>query len=657
MRIAMNDCKNIKNVVDSENFTKTIDETLSQFINYLVSINGPFARYGFIYQCKIAPNEIMAPIGTGKMDNRIFMKDGSHIIRNIEFISPVQQYLKSTIHYYGDRIDSACSDGTTTAMLLASIVLKHFYEHRNYFNVCTTHEFFELTRSVYNELIEEFKSSIITKEFLMQEYGCTINEAATAIAYLQAYTSTGGDKEIAKAVSEYFKDMPPISWEGKISTLTPSTESREYRVRAFKKEYEVYLDSMFSTYQNYNNDRGRTYKMDHIDLLVLPKGLADASVETEEVYSYIKNSDPAQPLLILVPGGSYLGTQVLVNIDALAFNTKKHVSVCTYGLPLSYSSPINFIVLALIGKANKPEYNGVNNIEDCIIHDVSVFHNGHQLCINNLTPKDDRIVDTNIHPGETYPDDYPWYTETKEFLTKYYIKQKQAHVKNAFELNDIEDGLSIMCVKKSVYLCQGGLTHEMAVTMPVLEDAIGAALASVKYGFIFNGTSKFLRVVYNVLQKYSNKENKSQEDQLKCSFLELFLDCIIYLNNCMYGPLYRDIDPKKDSSAFCKDKYKKLENALSYFDIRKYRDEPNFNKIVLKSFSSDMNKLIKQNYNYIESKWQLEYPPVQTGNLYSELLDRLNEVVSKIIMTDIMVVPGTAWVENKKTDEAVEEKK
>ena len=84
-----------------------------------------------------------------------------------------------------------------------------------------------------------------------------------------------------------------ISWEGKISTLTPSTESREYRVRAFKKEYEVYLDSMFSTYQNYNNDRGRTYKMDHIDLLVLPKGLADASVETEEVYSYIKNSDPA----------------------------------------------------------------------------------------------------------------------------------------------------------------------------------------------------------------------------------------------------------------------------------------------------------------------------------------------------------------------------
>ena len=124
----------------------------------------------------------------------------------------------------------------------------------------------------------------------------------------------------------------------------------------------------------------------------------------------------------------------------------------------------------------------------------------------------------------------------------------------------------------------------------------------------------------------------------------------------MYGPLYRNIDSKKDSSAFCKDKYQKLETALSYFDIRKYRDEPNFNKIVLKNFSSDMKKLIKQNYDYIESKWQSEYPPVQTGNLYSELLDRLNEVVSKIIMTDIMVVPGTAWIENKKTEEPVEEK-
>lgn len=77
----------------------------------------------------------------------------------------------------------------------------------------------------------------------------------------------------------------------------------------------------------------------------------------------------------------------------------------------------------------------------------------------------------------------------------------------------------------------------------------------------------------------------------------------------------------------------------------------------MRNFSSDMKKLIKQNYDYIESRWQNEYPPVQTGNLYSELLDRLNEVVSKIIMTDIMVVPGTAWVENKKTEEPVEEKK
>ena len=96
-------------------------ETLDKFIEQLTHVCGPFARNALIINSD--PTEGSA-IGS-EFDMRVFLRDGKHILKNTECISPIQQYLKTAILYVGSRVDSICKDGTTTSMLFACHLLKY----------------------------------------------------------------------------------------------------------------------------------------------------------------------------------------------------------------------------------------------------------------------------------------------------------------------------------------------------------------------------------------------------------------------------------------------------------------------------------------------------------------------------------------------------
>lgn len=644
-KLMLNAHEDITNIVDREHMESIITKTMEQFIDKLVDICGPYARYALLISLDAGTTKYA---GTGSnIDNRVFMRDGAHIVGNIEYLSPIQNYLKSAILYLGTRIDSVCHDGTTTAMLFASILLRKYFTSmaKKTLRSYSTTQFEELCTRLFKNILENFDKEKITKESIVEKYKCNINDAAATIAYIQAYTSSNADREVAEAVSYFFRHMPEESWNDCIVNQIPGLETTDYRVKAELSDYEIDFDVNFLSTHLFNHERNRFYKMDDIDILIMRTGIHDSSIETMTLLEYLETIE--RPLFIFAPNGNYVGAEALYKINELAQTKNKHIAIGCYN-PANNASPVLWSMDALTGKANKRTYDGVIDIEDCLIKHAKIFIDGRRCFIDNVTPVDDRMDENdNRHPGELYPDDYPYYWDMKVFLQTYLDKVQRMHNKIYNEIQDIKKGLALLVTKRKVQIRLGGLSHDLQAMMPVIEDATGAALAAVKNGIYLNGIYR----LYLVLNKMVDDCTGNEAERY---FLESLRDTAKHCAAATFGP-YSKV-PDRYDVYYVRSKFfesiEKLKDIHSYLDVSQSEFKLNSLDNVMKDLINGDEEHLSNVYEYLK---YYGYPPVQTADLYPELFKRLRELISRLAVTEMIVIPNTAW--NKDLDKKKDTKK
>ena len=639
-RFVLNSCNGVTNFVNKEKFYSSIIEALDSFINQLVNVCGPFSRYSLL----IRPDtKAVETVKGSEFDNRSFLKDGRYLITYSEYLSPIENYIKSMILYIGAKIDSICHDGTTTSMLFACHMLKQLINITSQFESegntllarSSTFKIEQAYKKAFDNIKKELEKEIVSVEYL-EQLGYDKKTAATLLAYVQAQTSSGGDYDVAKELSKFFNYMPECSWNDAICNRIPAIENRDKRIEAVVNDYEVEVKAQcMSSYLHYNYDNENFYKNEDIDILIIPQPLPDSDLTTLSLYQFI-DEKVTKPLVILVPN-LRMGNSVIPTLQEKAISKKIELIVMSYHVPYGLNTPIYWDIDAIQAKANKPKFmvqEGIE-IENCIIHNASILVSQKWIRITNLTPKDEREYPENSHPALTYPDDYIHYTRFKNKLDKELELVSKFHRTDPDVLNLLNQANTTIHVTYPLVMKLGGMSHEMQAMVPVLEDCSGASMAAIEHGVYLNGIFRLTKVCKEL---YDNAEQNTLES---VAYFVAYVASLFTVAN-IFGP------GNNESLDRIVNNLQLFNTPTRFLDLTD-EDMPNNENTAaiypLKDLNDYFKYLVDNEYNGIEYNLT---PPIQPANFMTELLDRCREVLVRISMSNSLVVPGSAWVEKDK---------
>lgn len=631
-RICLNAHYDITNIVRREDMLNVIVPTLDVFISQLTRICGPFARNALI----IRADESLGTAMGSEMDMRMFLRDGRHILRNTEFISPIQQYLKTIVLYVGSRIDAVCKDGTTTSMLLACHLIKSLVKHTEDFSEFTLYEIEKAALDLVDLIMDLCSKNVISLEKIQEDFGCTENQAASAIAFLQAYTASGGNPEISKSIATFFGNMPREIWSDRVDHTISRVEKSGYVCKAVECEFEYELKGILLTTQYRNADMRRIVHLEKTDMVIMPYGILDSSLSTDALLSYLtqrievdKNLDP---LVICSPGGDHCSPKIVEFITAKAREHNVILPVVAYNV--NTKAPVPWTALSLCGKANVPMFDESNELADCVIKGIEIKITSTFSHINGLTPTDERLDnDSLIHPGVIYPDDYPFHFKAVDIVNSYLGPARSKHYLDKDEIEELEKAHADLAVRKRMMLSLGGCYHDQLALQPVIEDASGSAMAAIQTGIVTNGIP---RLFLSLIELYNKPESHSK---LTAHLIRCFLDAT--QATCM-----QLTGPKQTSSEFndlLLDTIYNLGDPFSYFDIVKMSQTE---EKLYANIYDQIQLMIDKKYDEVIEYWNKNgYPPIQTAKMINELLVRLQEVAVRVGLTDMIIVPGAAWAD------------
>jgi len=109
--------RHVTNTVSGKQMSDIIVHTCDNIIEVLSSHCGLYAKHAML----------IIDQGMDSFNPSIFTKDGIDILNAIEYISPIQNYIKSIVGYVGTRVDSVAHDGTTTSMILTAMLIRNIY--------------------------------------------------------------------------------------------------------------------------------------------------------------------------------------------------------------------------------------------------------------------------------------------------------------------------------------------------------------------------------------------------------------------------------------------------------------------------------------------------------------------------------------------------
>jgi hypothetical protein len=287
-RVVLNSDKDLKNVVSKDDLADVTIKTLSELVQQLLSISGPTSRNSFIlYNNSTLNDGLNTDITGGCSGVEAFTRDGIHCLSNISYMSTIQRYIKDKLlAFMGRRIDACCGDGTTSSMIFTASFVVYLLKERHKlddWSITDLEKNFKIFTKLLVEELDNKKITIDTLTTLQNENSepkFTRQSAAKFLAYLQAYTASAGNQQVAEAVSEIFANMPEEVWQTAISQKYPYRETDECAVKAVQSAYHARYSVDIITPELCNVDLGRAFERKNANILVLRTGIVRDSLTT-----------------------------------------------------------------------------------------------------------------------------------------------------------------------------------------------------------------------------------------------------------------------------------------------------------------------------------------------------------------------------------------
>ena len=625
-RRVVNSNNGISNVLDMDASEEKIIETLDRCATILKEHCGPQSGYAMILE-DTSVNMDFQPT--------LFTRDGIRILSSVEFMSPMEKYIKDMLTYIGGRVDNSAKDGTTTSMLFSALFLKKLLKERqkirslNLSFAKMQYLVDKLFKSTMKELEDTFVFSIDKIAGVKDSKDLSEADAmklAGKVAFIQALSSSGGNMDLAVAMKEIFEKSPRVSWE-----FIESKTSKKEIGKSFQVEVDTFdsrIRCVATTPSNLNTMLGTEYLEENVRVIVVPGAVSDGAAITDDVEVLIGSIPSTEPALLLT---THISPRLLTHIIGLNQNREKMITVWQYSPEQDLAGqayPWELMTLAAVACIEPPlfEKNHTLTLENTFIAKKVHWHDTYLDFFGIV----DMEENTCLHPFYDNRDKSTvFYREMIEQVENILSEYRDGHRPDGRMFAFFQEVMNkLACVHRPL-LRLGGPLHEQYANKEIIQDVQGAIMSSLTNGFMINGSFGLYATMKGI--ELGIDEDRDGDS----AFMETIANAVAVSLNEVLETVFTV--PNMDSEVFlC------ISNRQWMCDADKYQNVLAENAVPF-SFTDFLNKMDTEDLASLDN-W---YPVAQPYMITKELLKRTQELLMKFISTNKIVAIGGVVLEKK----------
>ena len=487
-KMILNSNQGVTNIIESDVIHKDMAAVTDKLFSILKSHYGPYSKFA-----GVDPNQ--------PLEDTIFTKDGANIVKSIEFASPLEDIVRKAVFYIGTNVEKSSGDGTTSSMMFMCSMLKHMNESLSEVLPVSYHTLY----GAFNDFLEMVKDRM--KRYRInakQPDGSYDTETVRKIVYSQTYTSSHGNKELAKAVADMFAACPPEMWPKMTFGRRHYESDKLFEIKTTGGQYQLDDCSTMSK-TVFNREAGRYLEYEKCKLVVI-NGKVDINNPhwINTVQPILEECDDDHPVVILArPGADDFSYGKLMEfITKKNEKTGKRRALCVVWYSPTHERLNDFVNIQCVAGFNPREFaEGEFSGIPCVIENAYCKYEFDSLIIGNLY--DDKGADTEkVNERPQFKDaNTPYFREWCETIEKYIDAYEAAELVNPRqqkELRDFRNVYNRLRYDKQIYLLIGGKTFDNLSMYDVVEDVIKAAIHTLEEGAVVSNSKTLYAVAKEI---------------------------------------------------------------------------------------------------------------------------------------------------------------
>lgn len=479
----------MSNVVSEEKLKEVQQSTLNILKEYLSKTYGPMGSYTAIIS------------GTGKDTIQAeYSKDGLKVLRNILFDSPIELSLQSELRDICDYVERKVGDGTTSAVILSSLIYSELLSIMKKRNVPP------------RKIVKEFEAivSICQKLIANNAKGITLDDI-----YDICMISTNGNEEVSTQIKKLYENYGyDVNIDVSISN-DQNTKVKEYDGITINEGYSdpAYINNKIAGTSDIHNANIYAFQ-DPIDTPEMVSFLEKIIIDN--IFERAELEEPMIPTVIVAP---------MLSRDASGLLTKLVTLMYKYNESGDYNQKPPILIVTNISGTDEEIAMDVTRLCNCkYIHKyinpelqkadqekgeaptLDTIHEfaGHAELVSADYEKTKFINPQGLTDGSNI------YDSLVSFL--------EAEIKNATDQN--EDKVKIGRLKKRLkclkanlveYLVGGISVSDRDSLRDLVEDAVKNCASAAEYGVGRAANFEGLSAIYSIVRE-SNDENSLKSD-------------------------------------------------------------------------------------------------------------------------------------------------
>lgn len=336
--------------------------------------------------------------------------------------------------------------------------------------------------------------------------GTYATETVRKIVYSQTYTSSHGNKELAKAVADMFAACPPEMWPKMTFGRRHYESDKLFEIKTTGGQYQLDDCSTMSK-TVFNREAGRYLEYEKCKLVVI-NGKVDINNPhwINTVQPILEECDDDHPVVILArPGADDFSYGKLMEfVTKKNEKTGKRRALCVVWYSPTHERLNDFVNIQCVAGFNPREFaEGEFSGIPCVIENAYCKYEFDSLIIGNLY--DDKGADAEkVNERPQFKDaNTPYFREWCETIEKYIDAYEAAELVNPRqqrELRDFRNVYNRLRYDKQIYLLIGGKTFDNLSMYDVVEDVIKAAIHTLEEGAVVSNSKTLYAVAKEIKQ-------------------------------------------------------------------------------------------------------------------------------------------------------------
>lgn len=614
-RIILNANVDRRNVVLFEDFIEIFITTLQTIREEVMPLCGKDAVHALV---------IYENLGNDYMQN-VFSNDGIHILKNTEYMNPIQTYITNCIRYIAERVERAAADGTSTAIYLAtSLLIDTLYDVRSVYS--TENENYAEDENlpisvIYSSMrvVNKQAADVVTVlnelqrfiEKIVVRFNDINDNFKRKLIYHLAYTTSKGNTKLTEYTVDLFHHLPELLYEHTLYRRSKIETEEAFIVEHPEHDMSVAVSPSHNI--QYNEKLGTELVYEQCDLLVIPNLYG----RVHHVKSFITDrkeliaaGEQLKPLVIVYCGGD--DSDHIVLEREVDFTT---MALCKYLAyePVFANNPLELKIVQVMGGLEPTIPDSINDVEQCVLHNVKCRIYDNCLFIYNLFDH----AHLPFHPSYVTKDHAAYNKiclELEKQIT--YLKTTHTTKNTTSEMNAFIRMYRNLVCSKLPMLTIGGSTVEHLSNYNVVQDVLGVVSVSLKHGVIIDMMPKIAKFFSDFM------EMQDVDDWVR----DFYNDILNYVELTYRGNTVIDGLFPSETNTFLSESLR----HIKYLVFDQEKETWVLNDMENTWVLDDKEEIDSANGTLV----------VQSYKAIQETIHRLIETVPKFIKTDRIIVPG-----------------